>query len=247
MGPRPPSTAGLECGEMTTAPVSSSGPSEFWSVAPELFNRLQDAGAVLAVSSTVPPEVETALRDLSDALPADPESLGAADPYLISALYASTMKGLEALNDDDPSARRRELRIPFERARQTLRGLLADEPVMDDRSAKEISQWLMANGEIPRIELARVLGISEGTLRRWANPEASASPRAEEARRIRVLAKVVNQLRWSLSPVWAIQWLERPHPSLKGEAPMVLLADSGPEGGPRLMRLANGTRSMTLT
>jgi hypothetical protein len=232
---------------MTSSSNPSQGASDFWNVAEALFERLQAAGAAIAVSDTVPPESESALRALVGALPADPESLGAADPYLVSALYASTMKGLDALSDQDPALRRRELRIPFERARQALRGLLAEEPVMDDKSAKEIAQWLVDQEEIPRTDLARVLKVSPATLRRWADPSVPTSPKGDEARRLRVLAKVVNQLRWSFSPVGVIQWLDRPHPSLKGEGPRTLLTDAGPEGGPRLLRLANATRSMTLT
>jgi hypothetical protein len=139
--------------------------SDFWKVADQLFDQLQEAGATLAVSKSVEPEVEVALKRLVAALPADPEVLGGADPYLVSALYASTTKCLQALGESDPELRRREFRIPFERTRQALRGLLA----------------------------------------------------------------------------------ERPHPSLKGEEPQALLRDADPEGGPKLLRLANGTRSMSLT
>jgi uncharacterized protein (DUF2384 family) len=221
--------------------------SDFWKGAQQVFEQLQEAGAALAVSKTVEPEVEVALKALVDALPADPELLGGADPYLVSALYASTTKCLQALREPDPEAQRRELRIPFERARQALRGLLADEPVMDDRSPRELVRWLLDQEEIPRSDLARVLEVSTATLRRWADPSVTASPKGDEARRLRVLAKVVNQLRWSFSAVGVIQWLERPHPSLKGEAPQVLLRDADPEGGPKLLRLAKGTRSMSVT
>jgi hypothetical protein len=232
--------------QMALATQDSDSPS-FWKVAEQLFEQLQEAGAALAVSKAVAPEVEDALQALVDALPADPESLGAADPYLVSALYASTMKGLDALRSPDPETQRRELRIPFERARQALRGLLADEPVMDDRSPSELVRWLLDHEEIPRTDLARVLEVSTATLRRWADPSVGTSPKGDEARRVRVLAKVVNQLRWSFSPVGVIQWLERPHPSLKGEAPQALLREPDPEGGPKLLRLANATRSMSLT
>lgn len=224
----------------TPEPVESS----FWGVADSLFERLQDAGAALAVSDTVSPDVEGALQALVDALPDAPESLGAADPYLVSALYASTMRGLDALREGDGRVRRRELRAPLERARQALRDLIVNEPVMDDKAATELVIWLLELHQIPRTELARVLGVAPKTLQRWADPETASSPKGAEARRVRVLAKVVNQLRWSFSPTGVIEWLERPHPALKGEEPRTLLDD--PDGGATLLRLAGATRSMTL-
>jgi uncharacterized protein (DUF2384 family) len=230
---------------MTAAYALRGGTSDFWRVAEQLFEDLQTAGAALAVSDVVPVEVETALQSLVDALPDAPESLGAADPYLVSALYASTMRGLDALRDGDPRTRRRELRAPLERARQALRDLIVNEPVMDDKAAKELVVWLLDLHEVPRAELARILGVPPTTMRRWADPAAPSSPKGPDARRVRVLAKIVNQLRWSFSPSGVIEWLERPHPALKGEAPRTLLDD--PEGGQTLLRLAASTRSMTLS
>jgi DNA-binding transcriptional ArsR family regulator len=230
---------------MTTTQTSGPELRGFWGVADVLFERLQEAGAALAVSETVPPEVESALEALVQALPEAPESLGAADPYLVSALYASAMRGLDALRDDDPRQKRRNLRGPLERTRQALRDLIVNEPVMDDKTAKQIVTWLVELEEIPIGELARVLGVTPATLRRWADPKVEALPKGPAARRLRVLAKVVNQLRWSFSPGGVIEWLERPHPALKGEEPKTLLADPG--GGPTLFGLAGSTRSMTLT
>ena len=219
--------------------------SGFWAVAEDLFTGLQQAGASLAVSETVPREVESALEALVDALPDSPESLGAADPYLVSALYASAMRGLDALRDEDPRRKRRELRGPLERTRQALRELIGNEPVMDDKGPKSVVNWLIELEEIPRGELARVLDVSPQKLRRWADKSVVTAPKGSEARRIRILAKVVNQLRWSFSPVGVIEWLEHPHPALKGEEPKTLLDQ--PDGGQELLRLAGSTRSMTLT
>lgn len=218
--------------------------AEFWEAAPHLFEVLQQAGAVLAVSEIVPSEVESALHALVDALLDEPESLGGADPNLVSALYASAMRGLDALREEDPHKKRRELRGPLERIRQALRDLIANEPVMDDKTMKQVVDWLVHSDEIPVADLAGVLGVPTNRLRRWADVTDTA-PRGAETRRVRILAKVVNQLRWSFTPVGVVEWLELPHPALKGHSPKTLL--DSPEGGLTLLRLAASTRSMTLT
>lgn len=229
---------------MTAAQIQNQA-SSFWEQAAELFSRLESAGVALAVSPTVSDEVEAAFEAVVRALPETPDALSAADPYLVGALYAGAMHGLSALRLADPTTRRRALRIPLERVRQAMRDLLAEEPVMEDRPSKQVAQWLLANDELPRVDLARILDVSPSTLRRWADPSATASPRGDEARKLRILARVINQLRWSFTSPGVIEWLVRPHPSLKGDPPETLLED--PEGGVALVRLAAGTRAMTLT
>jgi uncharacterized protein (DUF2384 family) len=230
---------------MAATMTPASDASHFWQLAPALFQQLNAAGGSLAVSEIVPQEVERSFEALVNALPDTPEALGGANPYLVGALFASAVHGLQALHEEDPHLRRRRLRIPLERARQALRDLLAEEPVMEDRPPKQVAEWLLQHEEIPRVDLARLLAVSPSTLRRWANPTVPAAPRGSEARRLRILARVVNQLRWSYTSAGVVEWLGRPHPMLKGEAPEVLLED--PEGALALLRLASATRAMTLT
>ena len=230
---------------MAAAHTGNQEISDFWDTAPRLFEQLNDAGALLAVSETVPSEVEEAIELLVAALPTTPDTLAPADPYLVSALYAGAMQGIVALRESEPLVRRRALRIPLERARQALRDLLSEEPVMDDQPLKRVAAWLIDNEEISRSTLARVLDVSPATLKRWADPASTSAPKDDEARRLRTLARVVNHLRWSFTAPGVVEWLTRPHPSLKGAPPESLLDD--PEGGVALIRLAAGTRAMTLT
>jgi DNA-binding transcriptional regulator YiaG len=142
---------------------------------------------------------------------------------------------------DDREARDR-LRIALEEIRQSLAAIAEREPVGDERSPKEIAQWLAARTEVPQARLAELLGVSLRQLQRWVSPSETAQPEGEELRKTRLVARVVDQLRFVLTPAGTVAWFGWPRSDLEGRRPLDLLGAADAE--PRLLELAAAMRGM---
>lgn len=77
-------------------------------------------------------------------------------------------------------------------------------------------------------------------LQRWLAAHGS-EPAGAEAARIRVVARLVNQLRHTFTGPGVLAWFSRKHPML-GEAPAALLDD--PMRYPELVSVATASRAM---
>jgi hypothetical protein len=135
---------------------------------------------------------------------------------------------------------RNRLRSALGRLSQAL-GLIAEgAPVSPDRSSKEIARWLVETLDVAQREIAEVLGVPLRTFQRWASAAERVEPEGEDADRLRVLAAIVSQLRFSLTSTGIIRWLDVSNGWLDGKRPRVLLAD--PLQQPRLLRAARAFR-----
>lgn len=220
-------------------------PDLFWRLAPDLLERADQATAQMSVSATVDPQVEDAVAFLVKSLGhMRPENL-AADPYLVEALLVGTLGCAAALWVGDGEKRRRELRLPLERTRQALRDLLDERHVAQDVPSKEIARWLVDVAEVPQHDIAVLLGVAPRTLQRWISAAEPAKPTGDDETRVRTLARIVDQLRWSMTPTGVIRWLRQPHPALEGRRPCDLLTEPGAYS--ELARLAAATRAMVAT
>lgn len=219
--------------------------ARFWRQAPRLLERLNRANAALSVSESVPADVRTAVEAFTESVPSTPEAFSGSDPYLVEALLIGALHCRNALWIGDDAKARQELRLPLERARQALRDLLAEATVSLDQPAKDVLVWLVENTEVSRADLARILNVEPRTLQRWISQESASGPTSDAAMRVRVLARVVSQLRWSMTGTGVVRWLERPHPQLDGKRPATLLNE--PDAFERLPRLARSVRAMTAT
>jgi len=150
----------------------------------------------------------------------------AIDPYLTLILHRSVIAAQEALDDRDRAAGRDRLRIALEGLRQAFAAIAESEPVGDDRSAKEIARWLAETAEVSQAQLAELLGVSLRQFQRWISPHVATQPEGEDARRVRAVARIVNQLRFSLTPTGAIGWFDWPRDDLGGATPAELLDDA---------------------
>ena len=150
----------------------------------------------------------------------------AVDPYLTLILHRSVIAAQEALDDPDRAAGRDRLRIALEGLRQAFAAIAESEPVGDDRSAKEIARWLAETAEVSQARLAELLGVSLRQFQRWISPHVATQPEGEDARRVRAVARIVNQLRFSLTPTGAIGWFDWPRDDLGGATPAELLDDA---------------------
>ncbi len=226
--------------DMTTPTRASTS---FWSTATDLFAALDRATVELSTSDTASDDVLAVVRELVSRVGAlSPEDFEGADPYLVEALLTGTAACANVGWLGDAAKQRRELRIPLERTRQALRDLLDERNVAADRPAKEVARWLLSITDVPQQELAEVLGVGTRTFQRWLSDREPAAPTGDDEMRLRTLARVVDQLRWSMTPVGVMRWLQRPHPLLGDRKPADLLGEPGAYA--ELPRLAATTRAM---
>lgn len=209
--------------------------------AAKVAEKLGQVNAELARTSEVPEDVLGFVHDLSETVAdIDETEFGIVDPYLLIALQRAALKALSALDDEDP-ARRRELRLRIEQMRHVFRDLAANQPVADERAGDEVARWLVEQVNVPHQQLADLLAVDKRTLQRWISTKEAALPGGEDERRLRVVARLVNQLRHALTPAGVIGWFERPRPELDDRAPSALL--EAPDALPQLQALARGLRT----
>jgi hypothetical protein len=201
--------------------------------------RLND---LLASERVIPPEVLEGVREIGAAL----ERTGLArweaiDPRHAVVLLRAGVIALRSLDQPESSTARDQLRIALESIRQALAAIAEREPVSDERSPKEIVVWLVKTTEVPQAKLAGLLGVSPRQFQRWVSSSETSQPEGDDARKVRAVARIVNQLRFVLTPAGVIDWFSWPRSDLDGEAPIALLADS--QQLPELTSIAARMRS----
>jgi DNA-binding transcriptional regulator YiaG len=131
--------------------------------------------------------------------------------------------------------------VALESIRQSLAAIAEREPVSDERSPKQVVQWLAERTEVQQSRLADLLGVSSRQLQRWISTSETAQPDGEDARKVRLVARIVNQLRFVLTPAGTVEWFTWPREDLDGRRPLDLLDDPAQE--PTLTTLAGSMRS----
>lgn len=203
------------------------------------IQRLNDR---LASGRTIPAEIVDAVRELAAGV--DQTNLRrweAIDPHHAVIVLHSAVSAQRALEDPGSPAARDQLRIALESIRQSLAAIAEREPVSDDRNPKQIVQWLIERTEVSQATLANLLGVSARQLQRWLSPGEAAQPDGEDARKVRVVARVVNQLRFVLTPAGTVDWFSWPRGDLDQRCPLDLLDDPAEE--PTLTVIAAAMRS----
>lgn len=218
--------------------TETAAESDFWERAPGLFALASQIEERLATTD-ISPELAQQVQELADLIPGSAEPFADVDPYLKSALLTGVIHALRALESSD----RAGLRVTIEQVRQALRDLLDEHPVWR-AGPKEAAIWLREQG-ISADDLARLLSVSDKTVRRWSSRDDDSTPGPEAADRVMVVAKVVNHLRHAMTARGAVQWLQRPHPGFQDLRPVDGLKDPGSYR--TLIHLASGTRSFVAT
>jgi hypothetical protein len=72
---------------------------------------------------------------------------------------------------------------------------------------------------------AQLLDVGLRTYQRWVSDRETTTPSGDEERRLRVVARIVNQLRHSLTGLGVVEWFERPRADLEGASPAETLED----------------------
>lgn len=192
------------------------------------------------------PEISEDLRLYLDQLADDVAALTGqegvdVDPYLFVAAQGALIRALLLLDSGNAAVARKEMRTRLEQMRQVFRDIAEGGPLYKESSAKEIARWLAHCLETSQATLADLLGVSTRTLQRWISESDTARPEGDDARRVRVVARIVNHLRHSLTGPGVMHWFSLPHPLLSGRRPIDLLDD--PAAVEQLSALAASVRS----
>ena len=207
-----------------------------------LLGEVTDATVQLQRSATVPAEVSALIDSVGEKLDATaPLALAAeSDPYLTTALWAAAFSAEKALRHDNDTDRRRGVRIALEQFRHALRDITDNRPYQDDAPIHEVLNRTVDTLAAPQKALGELFGVSVRQLQRWL--AQSSEPAGAEAARIRVVARIVSQLRHTFTGPGVLAWFCRIHPLL-GERPIALLDD--PTRYPELLSVATAARAMS--
>jgi DNA-binding transcriptional regulator YiaG len=201
---------------------------------------LADASALLARSEELPVRVEALLRAIAGEL--RDMDRGAweqgVDPYLLVELNQVALAALVALEDDDEARRLEGAELALEAMVEVFADIEEGSLVSDERSGREIARWLKEATGASNRALADLLGVSGRKLERWL--AGDSEPAGDDELRLRVAARLVNQLRHAMTGYGAVRWLTRPFPDLEDRSPSELLDD--PRAAPRLLALAAQAR-----
>ncbi|MEK6252336.1 MAG: antitoxin Xre/MbcA/ParS toxin-binding domain-containing protein [Actinomycetota bacterium] len=231
-------------------PVALADPFEEPMLTPAISNpeairdEIEKRNLELARQSEIPDDLGLFIDELADQISALPDDASLrVDPYLLLAAQRALIGSLRALDSDDVAWARKQMRVRLEQMRQVYRDLAEGGPVYEDQPANEIARWLDDVLDVPQARLAQLFGVSARTFQRWISASDSVGPEGEDARRVRVVARVVNHLRHVLTGPGVVRWFEHPNPQLEGGTPLDLLDD--PEGANRLDTVAASARSHT--
>jgi DNA-binding transcriptional regulator YiaG len=208
-------------------------------------DELRELGARLDGQRVLPAAVREAVRELAEQIgEAREHELPAADPYLLLALKDAAFRAWRGIANDDAAASRREVRIALEQMRQVFRDIAEVRAVDEDVPAKDVVRWLSHALDVPQPRLAELLEISPRQLQRWLSESDAGAPSGDEARRVRIVAQVAQQLRHALSGPGVVSWFSIENPDV-GAAPRALLRD--PTCTPALVLAARRARSSGAT
>jgi hypothetical protein len=185
---------------------------------------LAEANRRLAREAATPPFVVGLVESITDAIAVgDEHELALVNPWVWIRVQGAALRAQAALRDEDPE-RRRQLRLALEQMRFLFARIAEREPIGEDRPANEVARWL--EGVLPSVaqpRKARLLGVSPRTYQRWISDQSL--PAGGDERRLRVLSRIVNQLRHSLTGPGVVDWFEHPRADLGDARPVEVLDD----------------------
>jgi len=182
-------------------------------------HELDEANRRLAGRQEVPASVTSLAEEVAAAISAtELAELGGVDPYLWIDVQRAAMHAQSAVRDPDERARRRRTRVAIEQLRFLLARLSERASVSDEQPVHEVVRWLDGTlGSTTQAAKAELLGVSERTYQRWLAQQSK--PSADDERRARIIARVVNQLRHSLTAPGVLDWFAHPRADLGGASP----------------------------
>jgi predicted nucleic acid-binding protein len=205
----------------------------------DLLGEVNEATALLQRSATVPDRVIEIIDSFDSVLAAAtaPEP----DPHQAKALWQAALHAQKGLRADNDTQRRHDVRVALEQFRQVLRDTVESQCYGEDSPVRDVFARTVQTLAAPQTTVAELLGVSTRQLQRWLADDG-AEPAGDDAARIRMIGRLVNQLRHAFTGPGVIAWFTRAHPVL-GRPPMELLDD--PLDYPQLLSAATAARAQT--
>jgi hypothetical protein len=190
-------------------------------------HELGEANRRLAREPEAPPSVIGLVENITDAISrGDEHDLAVINPWLWIRVQGAALRAQASLREDDPE-RRRQLRLALEQMRFLFARIAERGPIGEDESANEVARWLETTlGSVSQQQKAQLLHVGARTYQRWISDRDATKPTAEDERRLRVVARIVNQLRHSLTGPGVIEWFGHPRADLDGASPAEVLDDA---------------------
>ena len=190
-------------------------------------HELGEANRRLAREPEAPPSVIGLVEDITDAISrGDEHDLAVVNPWLWIRVQGAALRAQASLREDDPE-RRRQLRLALEQMRFLYARIAEREPIGEDQSANDVARWLETTlGSVSQQQKAHLLQVGVRTYQRWISDRDATTPTAEDERRLRVVTRIVNQLRHSLTGPGVIEWFGHPRADLDGASPAEVLDDA---------------------
>jgi hypothetical protein len=189
-----------------------------------LAHELGEANRRLARESETPASVVGLVEDVADAIAGgDDGEVAVVNPWLWIRLQSAALRAQASLREDDPE-RRRQLRWRLEQMRFLFARIADREPIVEDRAIDEVARWLdLKLASVSQPKKAELLHVSPRTYQRWISDREQARPSGEDERRLRVVARIVNQLRHSLTGPGVVDWFDYARADLDGASPADVL------------------------
>lgn len=208
-------------------------------------HELGEANRRLARAAETPASVGALLDQLAgDIGSTDRNDLSGVSPEDWIALQSAALRTQSALRHiGDERELRRQLRLLIDELQALLFRLAEKKPVSEDQPVKDVARWLDRIVSLPQQRKADLLGVSERTYQRWISEAESSQPEGEEERRVRLIARAVNDLRFLFTAAGAVEWLERENARLDGQTPRHLLGSGDPEQAQRVFEVIASART----
>jgi hypothetical protein len=205
---------------------------------------LEEAMGRLRTSETVPESVLGLVVDLSDDISntdLDPTFDVSTAAWI--GVQRAALRALAAVHEGDERAQRRKLRLLIEELRFRLARLAEDQPVADARSIKDVVRTLDQAWNVSQGVKGEVFGVSDRTWQRWASPNETSEPTGDHDRQVRLVARLVGDLRFLLTANGVLDWLTAELPDLQGRTPIDVVRDGEIDGLQRLFTIVGRARS----
>lgn len=205
---------------------------------------LQEALGRLRTSATVPASVLGLVTDLcEDIANTDLDEASDVSPAAWIAVQAAALRALGAVHESNEREQRRKLRLLIEELRFRLARLAEDQPISDGRPIKDVVRWLDQAWNVSQSVKGELFEVSDRTWQRWASPNETSEPTGDEDRRVRLVARLVNDLRFLLTANGVLEWLTAELPDLGGRTPLDVVRDGEIDGLRQLLAVVGRARS----
>jgi hypothetical protein len=187
---------------------------------------LGEANLQLSKARETPGSIIGLIEDLTDAIAADDDVAAArVNPWMWIKVQAAALRAQSALREAEPD-RRRRLRLALEQLRFLFARIADREPIGEDQPVQEVALWIDSKlASVAQPKKAELLHVSLRTYQRWVSEQDSTLPSDADERRLRIVARIVNQLRHSLTGPGVVEWFTHPRADLQGAAPSDVVDD----------------------